>query len=698
MYINSIFKIQNLKYFSELFTLNFLKLPKYSGWRKLPVYNQSGQTLVELLVAIGVSAVLLPALIIGIFTSREGKPQQIQRLQASALLRETEEAVRNIREASWNNISTNGTYFLTLSGAIWQLTTTSQPAINGFTRTIVISSVQRDSSGNIVTYGGTVDPSTKQIVATVSWSSPFASSVSSTFYLTRYLNSATFTQSSPTPFTTYTSTGSSNVVVTANSVQLNLAGSGRGNWCTTNANAINTLDLAGSGVAKAIWAIQGTAFAGTGDNASGLPLADIAITNPASPANPASSVSWTYNPGGSTKTNDLFGDSNYSYLATDKNNEEVMVISNSTHTKVTSFDTPGSSNASSLFVLNNIGYVVAGSNLYLFDMSTVTGTSRATSSSVALSSTGTSVKVIQVPSGTYIFVAESSTSKQLEVFKGNGLNAPTLIGSKGVTGQAGKDIAILSDGTKAYLVTGSSSTQKEFFVIDTSPILSGSAPGNVLASYDTNGMDPRGVAVVLNGNRAIIVGSGGSHQYQVVDLRASPLSECGWSADPANNGVIYDVSAVTESDGDSYAYIVTNNASAEFQIIEGGAGGQYATSGVYESTTFDPGSVSSFNRFSVTFDQPTGTQIKFQVAVAATGVSGTCSDATFSYVGPNGDAAQYFTSSGTGTLTLNATIPFSSSGSYQNPGRCFRYKAYLYPSSDYTQTPTINSNTISYTP
>src|SRR3989344_9611665 len=119
---------------------------------QLSVVNcSSGQSLVEILIAIGLTGILLPALLTGLVSSREGKAQEGQRLQATALLREGEEAVRSVREKGWTNVAANGTYYPEISGSSWVLTSCggSCPAINGYTRPIVISDAQRDASGQI---------------------------------------------------------------------------------------------------------------------------------------------------------------------------------------------------------------------------------------------------------------------------------------------------------------------------------------------------------------------------------------------------------------------------------------------------------------------------------------------------------------------------------------------------------------------
>ena len=57
---------------------------------------QTGQTLIELILVMGIAAIVLPALLTGLFASRNGKPQQEQRMQAVSVLKESEQAVRNM--------------------------------------------------------------------------------------------------------------------------------------------------------------------------------------------------------------------------------------------------------------------------------------------------------------------------------------------------------------------------------------------------------------------------------------------------------------------------------------------------------------------------------------------------------------------------------------------------------------------------
>lgn len=160
---------------------------------------QTGQSLVELLVVIGLLAVFMPAILTSFVTSREGKAQQYQRLKAQALLNESVEALRNVREGSWSAVSTDGTFYPQVSAPVWQLTSGIE-TVDEFSRSITLSEVRRDSDGNVVSAGGTVDPSTRKAELSVSWTAPYASSLTATYFLTRYLQNTALTQTTQADF------------------------------------------------------------------------------------------------------------------------------------------------------------------------------------------------------------------------------------------------------------------------------------------------------------------------------------------------------------------------------------------------------------------------------------------------------------------------------------------------------------------
>lgn len=183
-------------------------------------HSQSGQSLIELLLAIGLMAIILPALLTGFISSREGKAQEGQRLGATALLREAEEAVRSVREKDWNTFALNGTFHPVVSGSAWSLASSSE-SVNGYQRQIIISDAQRDPNNfNIVFSGGVTDPSTKKITVSVSWNTPSFSSVDSTTYYQRYLGNRQYFQTTQVDFNTGTGTNTTVVATGDGGVEL----------------------------------------------------------------------------------------------------------------------------------------------------------------------------------------------------------------------------------------------------------------------------------------------------------------------------------------------------------------------------------------------------------------------------------------------------------------------------------------------
>lgn len=95
--------------------------------------------------------------------------------EATYLAEEGIEATRILRNNGWTSniapLSTATTYYPTLSGGTWTLSSTDPGPINGaYTRTVVLDEAYRDANDDITTVTGTLDPDTKKITSTVSWS------------------------------------------------------------------------------------------------------------------------------------------------------------------------------------------------------------------------------------------------------------------------------------------------------------------------------------------------------------------------------------------------------------------------------------------------------------------------------------------------------------------------------------------------
>ena len=133
---------------------------------------QQGITLVEVLIA---SAIIMAAVValLGVHSLYfKTALQNTDILKATYLAEEGVEAVRFLRDASWSThispLTLNTNYGLVPSGTSW-LTSATNTATLGFTRTVRLSAVYRDASDDVVASGGTLDSNTKLLTATVSW-------------------------------------------------------------------------------------------------------------------------------------------------------------------------------------------------------------------------------------------------------------------------------------------------------------------------------------------------------------------------------------------------------------------------------------------------------------------------------------------------------------------------------------------------
>lgn len=289
------------------------------------------------------------------------------------------------------------------------------------------------------------------------------------------------------------------------------------------------------------------------------------------------------------------------------------------------------------------------------------------------------------------------------------------------TEEAANSVYAKSDGTRAYIssnggIDGNNDgnpDSKQWYVINTSTktspqFLSGTPSTGAQSGYyeATTAANlqlyPRRSLTVLNGQRAILVGKDGvtdasdAQEYQVlnIDSESAPLYCGGVNYDQGFN----DLTSVSEADGDNFVYMVANTNEKQLKIIEGGPDtGIYLTPGTFESGVLSSTASAAFNRFQVSVNQPVQTTIKMQIATAAP-VSGSCLNASYSFVGPNGimgsSASAYFTPVGS---VISGAIPFGMFGSYVNPGQCFKYKVYM-DSADTNSTPTLFDASVNFSP
>lgn len=630
-------QINNFPFFNFHLPFNF-SISKFSNqkirWKM--VDNkwkiQRGQVIVELLVAFGLAAILLPALLTGLIGARNGKVQQEQRILAVGLLREGEEVVRSVRDSGWDNVKTNGIYYPKAVGTSWTLTTdAAYKTVGDFERTIEIADIVP------------VDPSLKKITITVIWGGSFIpSSMSSTLYITRWKNTSLSDSGSVQP-----------------------ENQGFGDWCKP-ALALTNINLNRQGHPTSLRAketpnaIDGNRIlAGTGANSSGPAFSNLKLLgdNP-----PVVTNLGDYNGSPQVKVNGLIGDDHYAFIATDSKGVEFLDLTTNPISEIGSFNPQGMKPVNDVYVVGNTGYAVTADKFYIFGISP----DRKTSTSLGTLALSGGVKVVVDPSNLYAYVPNTDLSGQLKIIDVH--SHPSNLTSADVKnvqvdGGSGRDVFINASATRAYLATAASATQPEFFIINiTDPTNPSVFTTN--ATYDTNGMDPYGVTIVTD-NHAIIVGTAGN-EYQVFTVADDQVSFCpnhALGSDFLNIDTgVFAISSLKQANNHAYSYIATGDAGAELKIIEGGpGGGGNGSNGLFESATLpipDPGHDVAFNSFTATVDP----DLSYKISIKP-GVGGSCSGVTFT----DSDFTSF----------IPGPLPLGNLGAgYTNPGECMRYRVY----------------------
>lgn len=639
-------------------------------------HTRNGHILVEVLLAMSLFVVIATAVLGGFISVRDGKVAQKRALVAKGYLDQATEALRSVRERDWALVATNGTYYPKLDGSMWALDIPGDPQgelVDGFRRKIVISDVNRDAeTGEVVASGDVLDTATKKAELTISWGLLDRQKVTATQLLTRYYRNDTRFHTLESDFNDGVAVGT---VVTTDygNGEVVLGAGGKGNWCKPGQSVMAEQNLIRQGIAGTISAVEGIVYAGTGGNASGEPVSKILVSQDDPPQTSVEGQADF----GTYKTNTVFADGDYVYLATDTNSEEILIINTvgGVFTKTGWVNAPGVSDAGGVYVVGDVGYMVNGTNFSTFDLTDKNG-SRSIKKTITLPGTGNSLVV----TGSYAYVATSSSSKELQIIDISDPNNPSLEGYANISGGIARDVFVNLSGTRAYIATSENSGD-ELFVINTE---TKSGTLSVKDSIGTGDMNPKALTVVP-GNKAIVVGSGGE-EYQAFNIVEDAdgnvtLSKCGFLDFTFD---INDISSVLEEDGDAFSYIATSDADNEIKVIEGGPGGNYATEGTFESEILDDFTSNvQFNRFDVDFDEPENATVKLQTAVFQP-EGGSCANVISPpYVGPGGTSSNYFEGSG--------IIPFYSDiTGYTNPGKCFRYKLF-FTTTDSDMSPIFKS-------
>ena len=158
---------------------------------------RSGQSLAEVLIAVAIGAILITAGVTLIVPALQSNKDAAKIQVAASLGKGLLDNVRSWAGGNWNAVlalatGTGNTYYLNTSSSPFTVSAPGsvQSLVVGtstYTRSFYLMDVERDSGGNIVTSGGTYDPSTKLLTVVYGWLGGTVNSM--TTYLVRGNNS-----------------------------------------------------------------------------------------------------------------------------------------------------------------------------------------------------------------------------------------------------------------------------------------------------------------------------------------------------------------------------------------------------------------------------------------------------------------------------------------------------------------------------
>jgi type II secretory pathway pseudopilin PulG len=159
------------------------------------IFYEKGQSLMEVLIAIGIAAALIGSVVSTYVVSLRSNANARLSAIGTQLAQETYDNIKALSEADWHSIylvTKGANYHLSLSGdsfiIIPGIETTEVDGVE-YSRSFVVNNVQRGLGGDIVLSGGNDDPSTQKVTVTATWPlSGDTGNTKITGYVTRHRN------------------------------------------------------------------------------------------------------------------------------------------------------------------------------------------------------------------------------------------------------------------------------------------------------------------------------------------------------------------------------------------------------------------------------------------------------------------------------------------------------------------------------
>ena len=138
-------------------------------------FYERGQSLVEILIAVGISAALIGSVVSTYVVSLRSNANARLSAIGTQLAQETYDNVKALAESDWHTIysvTKGANQHLVLADDTFSVVPGTEAfEVDGtlYTRSFVVENVQRGLSGDIVSSGGEDNPSTQKVTVTVSW-------------------------------------------------------------------------------------------------------------------------------------------------------------------------------------------------------------------------------------------------------------------------------------------------------------------------------------------------------------------------------------------------------------------------------------------------------------------------------------------------------------------------------------------------
>jgi len=466
---------------------------------------KKGMSIIEVILAMGLFVLFSTGALSVVLQGLEMGRGSGETVQASHYANEGIEATRSIKNQLFSKLVATSSVGVVRVNNLWDFGGVSN-TFDKYTRVIKIEDVYRDTNGNIVSSGGTLDNLTKKVTSTVSWlaTSVRPRSIEYITYLSDFKKPIIGDWSNPSIESTI------NIAKNGNGIKIKVIGNyayivrtiGTPNFVIYDLSNLQTPTLVGSltltSPANNLFILGQYAYLASTDNNQELQIVN--VSNPSSPT-----LVGTYNGGGTANSNDVFIEGNYAYLVRDNStSQELFVLNISNPTSPTlagSLNLLG--NIKSIIKIGNYLYLASTDNNQELQIINISNPGAPTlTTSLGLTGNNDAISISGLNNTIYI----GRTGGGIVSINITNPPSPSLINTLNIGGDI-NDISINNDGTLLFLAT--SNTIAEFRVINAN---------NPLTSLSLINMTS-----ILNGvyydqllDRAFVVGNTNNAEFFVI--------------------------------------------------------------------------------------------------------------------------------------------------------------------------------------